>query len=479
MLRTDRLPTSLALAAALALGVQAVAVAQEASNEEPASIVVTTAVLGSVVDAVVGDAAEVTVLMPSGADPHEWQPSARDVERVMEAALVVENGLDLEEGLIDVLEQARADGVDIFTAADHVEVRLSEEGHDAHADHADDAHEHADEHDHEGIAHACGHFDDDPVEVGSGGSIPDDHTRYVVALDDGSAAVTLERDEAGAVAFFLGTEVPLAATDEAGEALAAEQMMAVGDECAAVAAVATFDLAAGAYTLELGPADVSAVDLVWEGASHEGLDHAEGHDHAESEEHAEGEEHADEHMHEDEDADHEDAHGHGPEDPHLWLDPVAMGSVVDAMVPAMAELGIDVEDGAAAFEAELVALDAEIEAMIATIPEDQRKLVTGHEALGYFVDRYGLEQIGAVLPSLSTSGEPSARDIAELIETMEAAGVSVVFTDIGAPASLVQAVAEATGADVVPVNDAQLPDDGSYVSLMRELAQAITRALAG
>ena len=343
MLRTNRLLTLLAPAAALALGVQAVAVAQEASTEEPASIVVTTAVLGSVVDAVVGDAADVTVLMPSGADPHEWQPSARDVERVMEAALVVENGLDLEEALIGVLEQARADGVDIFTAADHVEVRLSEESHDDRDAHAD----------------------------------------------------------------------------------------------------------------------------------------AEGHDHAEGAEQAEGEEHADEHMHEDEDADHEDAHGHGPEDPHLWLDPVAMGSVVDAMVPAMAELGIDVEDGAAAFEAELDALDAEIEAMIATIPEDQRKLVTGHEALGYFVDRYGLEQIGAVLPSLSTSGEPAARDIAELIETMEAAGVSIVFTDIGAPAPLVQAVAEATGADVVPVNDAQLPDDGSYVSLMRERAQAITRALAG
>ena len=76
--------------------------------------------LGSVVQDVVGDEARVTVIMPNGADPHEFQPSAKDVEAISKADLVVENGLGLEEGLDDALDQARGDGVPFFTATDHV-----------------------------------------------------------------------------------------------------------------------------------------------------------------------------------------------------------------------------------------------------------------------------------------------------------------------------------------------------------------------
>jgi ABC-type Zn uptake system ZnuABC Zn-binding protein ZnuA len=68
--------------------------------------------------------------------------------------------------------------------------------------------------------------------------------------------------------------------------------------------------------------------------------------------------------------------------------------------------------------------------------------------------------------------------VAELVATMEDAGVSVIFTDIGTPQSVAEAVAAETGADVVLVNDAQLPPDGSYLTLMRELAHAIAGALA-
>lgn len=136
---------------------------------------------------------------------------------------------------------------------------------------------------------------------------------------------------------------------------------------------------------DLGPASyISEVDLVWEEAGHDhGHGHAEGDDHAD-EHMQEGDDHADEHMHEgDHDHDH-DGHSHGPEEPHFRLDPLAMRAVVEAMTPAMAELGLDVEDRADAFAAELEALDAEIEAILSGVEEDQRKVVTGHEALGYF-----------------------------------------------------------------------------------------------
>ena len=86
-------------------------------------IVVTTSVLGSVVRDLVGDRATVTVLMGNGVDPHDWSPSAQDIETVYAADLVVANGLGLEEGLHDALEEAEAKGIRVFEATDHIDVR--------------------------------------------------------------------------------------------------------------------------------------------------------------------------------------------------------------------------------------------------------------------------------------------------------------------------------------------------------------------
>ncbi len=87
------------------------------------TIVVTYSVLGAVVEDLVGDAATIQVLMPNGADPHEWQPSAKDIETLTRADLLVENGLGLEGGMASAFAQAEAAGVKRFIAADHVTVR--------------------------------------------------------------------------------------------------------------------------------------------------------------------------------------------------------------------------------------------------------------------------------------------------------------------------------------------------------------------
>jgi len=100
------------------------------------TIVVTYSILGDVVRQLVGDAATVRVIIPNGQDPHEYEPSAKDVEAIQHAGLVVENGLDLEEGLAAVLEQASADGVDTFVATDHITVRALGAG-DPADDHGD------------------------------------------------------------------------------------------------------------------------------------------------------------------------------------------------------------------------------------------------------------------------------------------------------------------------------------------------------
>ena len=87
------------------------------------AVVVTYPVLGAVVADLVGDRAAVTILMGNGVDPHDWSPSARDIERVEKADLVVANGLNLEEGLGEPLAEVEKRGVVVFRATDHVTVR--------------------------------------------------------------------------------------------------------------------------------------------------------------------------------------------------------------------------------------------------------------------------------------------------------------------------------------------------------------------
>jgi len=98
--------TLTALTLGLSLLVAAPVAVAEDGSDRPASIVVTTEVLGSVVEQLVGDAADVTTLMKGGVDPHTWQPSARDTEALFDADLIVANVLDLEESLTSVLAQA-------------------------------------------------------------------------------------------------------------------------------------------------------------------------------------------------------------------------------------------------------------------------------------------------------------------------------------------------------------------------------------
>ena len=98
------------------------------------SIVVTYSILGAVVSEVVGDAADVKILMPNGIDPHEWEPSAKDIEALTNADLIVSNGLDLEGNVMEAIEEAESNGVAVFHATDHVEViEFGAGGHD-HAD---------------------------------------------------------------------------------------------------------------------------------------------------------------------------------------------------------------------------------------------------------------------------------------------------------------------------------------------------------
>ena len=121
-----------------------------ASSEEKPLIVVTTNILGDVVSNMVGDNFKVEVIMPPGADPHDFQASAQQVAKIMEADLLIVNGANFEEGLLDVIEAAESDGVKVFKAISVVNQLEGHDGHDDHEGHDDhDDHEGHDDHDDE------------------------------------------------------------------------------------------------------------------------------------------------------------------------------------------------------------------------------------------------------------------------------------------------------------------------------------------
>jgi zinc/manganese transport system substrate-binding protein len=286
-------------------------------------VVVTYSVAAAVVADLVGSAARVEVLIPDGTDPHEWRASAKDLESLRRATVIVDNGLGLEASLADAIEQASAGGVIRFSLADHVRVRT--------------------------------------VEGGDAGHQP-----------------------------------------EAGHDHEAEQ----GDE-----------------------------------AGHDG------------------------------------EAGGGFGDPHLWTDPATMRQWVAPLADLLGQHAIDVQANVGPVQAQLDRLDAEVAELINAIPPQQRRLVTGHESLGYFAERYGLELIGAVIPSFSSQAGAAAGALAELVAKTEQAGVRSIFAEAGTPASTIEAVARDADVKVVELATHALPPDGTYAGFVRNLALTISGAL--
>jgi zinc/manganese transport system substrate-binding protein len=180
---------------------------------------------------------------------------------------------------------------------------------------------------------------------------------------------------------------------------------------------------------------------------------------------------------------------HGQFDPHVWHDVanviVMVGNIRDALVaadPAQAEL---YEANAAAYIAELEALDATIREQVGTLPPERRKLVTSHDTFGYFADAYGFEVIGTALGSLSTeAGDPSARDIATLISQIEEAGVPAIFAENVANPDLMESIAAEAGVVLaLPLYTDALGPQGNpgetYIGMMQSNVTTIVDALSG
>jgi zinc/manganese transport system substrate-binding protein len=153
-------------------------------------VVVTTSILGDVVENLVGDAAEVEVIMPPNADPHDFQASARQAAALREADLVVVNGAGFEAGLEDAIDGAVDDGATVFAAVDHVDtLPAADEPSDESGEGGEGGDEHAD--DGEGVDP---HFFTDPARMAAAAeALADALADNVPGLDDQAF-----RDRAGA-----------------------------------------------------------------------------------------------------------------------------------------------------------------------------------------------------------------------------------------------------------------------------------------
>ena len=176
------------------------------------------------------------------------------------------------------------------------------------------------------------------------------------------------------------------------------------------------------------------------------------------------------------------------DDPHWWQDPRnavrAVTAIRDRLAEADPEGGRIYERNAAAYVLELKRLDRSVAACIDRIPAARRKLVTTHDALGYYADRYALEVIGALIPSLSTQAQPSAGDTQALVQQIEALDVKAIFPESSVSPKLEEAVARETGAEVGAAlwADTLGPEDSggaTYVESIQANTAAIVDGLTG
>ncbi|NNL47704.1 MAG: zinc ABC transporter substrate-binding protein [Acidimicrobiia bacterium] len=291
------------------LGWIALAVLLAACGNGPASsdelrVVATTGILGDVVGSMVEDDATLDVLIPNGADPHDYRASAQQAASILTADLVVANGLLLEEGLLDLLAQAEADGVRVLQVGDSL----------------------------------------DPIMRGQ-------------------------------------SEIP---------------------------------------------------------------------------------------------------------DPHFWLDPMRMADAATLIASELITKSPDVDwnQRASNYAAELQTAHQEITATLSTVPEDQRKLVTNHDALAYFASRYGFEIVGTVIPGGSGLADPSPAELTALVEIIRREDVKAIFTETTESSSLAQELADEFGGEVsvVELYTGSLGEPGSgadtLVGMLVSNATLIAEALS-
>jgi zinc/manganese transport system substrate-binding protein len=179
----------------------------------------------------------------------------------------------------------------------------------------------------------------------------------------------------------------------------------------------------------------------------------------------------------------------GEPDPHIWQNPRNAELMVATVERALAQAE---PAGAARFQTNLTAytrqlqtLDTEVARQIDSLAN--KKLVTNHDAFGYYIDRYGLEFVGSIIPSFDTAAELSGRDIRDLVAKIEQTKVKAIFSETSLPPRTAETIAREAGVKVVEGEDALYGDslgppgsDGdTYLKMIRHNTATIVGNLSG
>jgi zinc/manganese transport system substrate-binding protein len=175
-------------------------------------------------------------------------------------------------------------------------------------------------------------------------------------------------------------------------------------------------------------------------------------------------------------------------DPHWWHDPrnaeAAVTAIERHLTTADPSHRREFERNARSYLAKLHALDAGIARCMDAVPAARRKLVTDHDAFGYFADRYGIEVVGAVIPSQTTQAQPSAKDLSALAKLIEREHVEAIFPESSLSPKVAEAIADQTGAsaDYSLYGDTLGPEGSSgatYLTMEAANANAMVRGFTG
>ena len=211
-------------------------------------------------------------------------------------------------------------------------------------------------------------------------------------------------------------------------------------------------------------------------------DDKDKHDHDDEDKHDDDK---DKHDHDDEDEHDEDkheGHDHGTYDPHFWFDPNRVALAVDAIKEELIKLDPEnknaYEEAANNYLEKLKVLDQEIVALIESIPSDNRGIVTTHESLGYLEDRYGLEVIATVIPSLTTEDGVTPKGLVEVIEEIKEHGIKVIFIESESPTQSAEIVAKEANAKLVSGLWVEtLKENQSYIDFLKTNVSLIVENL--
>ena len=369
---------------------------------EPLKVVASFSILADVVKNVGLNNVQVTSLIPVGADPHSYEPSAQDLRVLAEADVVFVVGANFEEALLEAITNTVGESIPVIEASACVPIRAfgahddDHEGEETHTDEVSDEHSDEESHDHQDEAHTPGVALDFETLCAA-------HDAYLTDLNVEKSGMLTSGFDSNAVEGTLGR---------------------------------LHDIDCGA-----------------------------GHDHATEE------------------SDHEQVAC----DPHVWTNPYNVYLWTLMIRDILGQLDGD--------DADLYAANAEeylyqlidhivlnIVPLIESTPAGNRILVTSHETLGYFSAAYGFEMVGFVLPGGSAFAEPSAQDVAALVDLIRAEGVPAVFAETTISAVVAEQVAAEAGVAFYSLyTDSLSRSDGdapTYLDYLTFNVQTITGALA-